>query len=494
MTDVDGHAIGGRDIESTGGSEMNPQQRMHHHPFGRRPDRRTETLAGCALAAVLLVGAVATTAAGRGGSSSSTPIPQPSAAQLKAAELYDLPLAPKSARVDLTAQPFSNPTDVTNPLFPISELHSVLLNGKVDGKPFRTETTLLPDTRFIEWSDGQRVEVLVSQYTAYLDGRLEEVALDFYAQADDGSVWYLGEDVFNYNEQGYVADTGGTWLAGKEGPLAMIMPAAPTDGKAFRPENIPGLVFEEVTVKDSAKTVDGPQGPVTGAMVGTELHDDGSFSDKIFAPGYGEFYSAHEGDVEALALAVPTDALPGPPPRELKVLSAGAHDIFDLAADKRWGAASATAQKMAAAWKSFQASEVPPRLVGPTSRSLEVLIAAVDARLPAKARGAAIHVGFAALDLQLRHRPPAGIDLARFDLWAHRVLVDAAANDLGAVTGDVATLEWIRDRFVHVLAPVEVTRIDQHLLDLRGAASDEDLPAAAAEAADLIVSLARIEP
>jgi hypothetical protein len=107
-----------------------------------------------------------------------------------------------------------------------------------------------------------------------------------------------------------------------------------------------------------------------------------------------------------------------------------------------------------------------------------------------KARAAAIHVGLSGLDLELRHRPPAEIDLARFSLWAHRVLVDAAAGDLGAVTGDVATMEWMRDRFVHVLTPVEVTRIDKHLLDLRGAASDEDLAAAAAEAADLIGSLA----
>ncbi len=121
----------------------------------------------------------------------------------------------------------------------------------------------------------------------------------------------------------------------------------------------------------------------------------------------------------------------------------------------------------------------------------ETLVAAVDLRRPAKARGAALSAGLAGLDLQLRYRPPAKIDLARFSLWAHRVLVDAAAGDLGGVTGDVATMEWIRDRFVHILAPVEVTRIDKHLLDLRGAASDEDLTAAAAEAADLIGSLAQ---
>ena len=59
---------------------------------------------------------------------------------------------------------------------------------------------------------------------AYLDGRIHEVALDWYAQADDGSAWYFGEDVFNY-EDGKVADTEGTWIVGGETPAAMIMPA-----------------------------------------------------------------------------------------------------------------------------------------------------------------------------------------------------------------------------------------------------------------------------
>jgi hypothetical protein len=41
----------------------------------------------------------------------------------------------------------------------------VLLAGQVDGQPFRTEVTLLPETRVIEWQ-GHPVEVLVSQYVA----------------------------------------------------------------------------------------------------------------------------------------------------------------------------------------------------------------------------------------------------------------------------------------------------------------------------------------
>ena len=243
-----------------------------------------------------------------------TPVPQPTAAQLNAAGLSRFPFSGDAGRVDLVAPPFTNSTSVTNPLFPISTLRSAILNGQADGRPLKIETTLLPDTRIVEWSPGQCVRTLVSQFVAFEGGRIQEVALDFYAQADDGSVWYFGEDVFNYR-RGVVADTAGSWLAGKEGPAAMIMPARPQVGNVNRPENIPGLVFEEVTVKSTGVTVDGPRGPVQGAIVAGELHDDGTREDKYFAPGYGEFRSAGGGDLEAMALAVPTDAPPAPTAR-----------------------------------------------------------------------------------------------------------------------------------------------------------------------------------
>jgi hypothetical protein len=334
----------------------------------------------------------------------STTVPQATGAQLAAAGLARLPLAPDGARVDLVAPPFSNPTEVSNPLFPISKLRSAILNGTVEGKPFRTETTLLPDTRIMEWSDGQCVEVLVSQYLAYLDGRIEEVALDHYAQADDGSVWYLGEDVFNY-EDGVIADTEGTWFAGIDGPAAMIMPRDPKVGDTYRAENIVGLVFEEVTVKAVDKTVAGPHGAVRGAITVRELHDDGTFEEKLFAPGYGEFFTAGGGDVEALTVAVPTDSLPGGVP--------------------------------------------------------------------------------AALDLKLQYLPTAEIDLGRFDVRLRRLLVDAGARDQSAVVGDVATLEWIRDRIEKALDPVDLTRLDTLLKELRTNAGDEDFRAASETALQL---------
>jgi hypothetical protein len=412
-----------------------------------------------------------TAATGEGGSKT---IPQP-------VVLDDLPTAPQGKRVDLATPTFSDPTSITNPLFPVSKQESVLMVGRVEGKPFRTEVTLLPDTRIIEWQ-GQQVETLVSQYTAYLDGRIHEVAYDFYAQADEGSVWYFGEDVFNFKD-GYIADTHGTWIAGKDGPAAMIMPSEPKVGDVYRPENIPGFVFEEVTVKSTNKTLDGPLGPIHGGLVVEELHMDGTTEDKTFAPGYGEFYTAGGADVEALALAVPTDAASGSTPAELTTLSNGALDVFDAAHSGDWKAASSTVEKMSAAWETYRAGEVPKLIEPRMTDALAALARAVDARDALQAQQAAIDASQWSLDLQLRYRPPSDIDRARFDLWAARLTVDAAAGDAAAVNGDLFTLDYIRDRILHTLDGADATRVNSALEELQTAVDEEHL-AAASDAAE----------
>ncbi|MEA3324735.1 MAG: hypothetical protein U9Q37_06305 [Euryarchaeota archaeon] len=438
-----------------------------------------------------------------------------------------LPVAPASERVDLYEPSFSDPTNATNPLLPVSELDQVILLGRVDGFPFRVVATLLPGTKTIEWN-GQQVETLESQYVAFLDGRIHEVALDWYAQDDKGAVWYFGEDVFNY-EDGVIADTDGTWLAGRDGPVAMIMPGDPRVGDVYRPENIPGTAFEEVTVRSINETMHGPRGHVNGSIIVEELHMDGTYEDKIFAPGYGEFLVCVEGELEAVALAVPTDALSGTTPAELVILSTGAADTFDASQSGDWNAASASVDAMIAAWDMYQAGDVPRMLDAQMSNALVVLVAAVDARQPEEARQAAIDVARACLDLQLQYRPPAEIDLARFDLCIRQIMVDIAADDPGAVKGDIATLGWIWDRIAYTpdsglsgklsrgwcgisdtgrtdtqpgpggklsrgwCDSSDISRIDTRLDDLRAAADVGDLTAAADRAAKLRDALTGFE-
>jgi hypothetical protein len=397
----------------------------------------------------------------------------------------DLPLAPEGERVDTAKPIFSNPTQVTNPLYPISNLHSVLLLGVVDRLPFRTETTLLPDTKTIAW-EGQKIETLVSQYVAYSDLQVVEVALDWFAQADDGSVWYFGEDVFNY-EDGKLANTDGSWLAGKDGPPGMIMPANPQLGNVYRPENIPGVVFEETTVKSGDQTVNGPRGSVPGAILVQELQMDGARENKIFAPGYGEFLTFQEGEREALALAVPTDAVAGTPPPEVETLVSQASNVFTAAAPESadWGAAVTALTSLVTAWDSYQAGDVPRQLRTEMNQALDPLIAGVDLRQSEETRAAALNVELVAHDLELPYRPPTDVDRGRFDVWTRSVLVDAENEDAAGVGGGVVTLERIWDRFSHTVDAATVQNITTALEELKKAAEGKDFTAVTAAATKL---------
>jgi hypothetical protein len=427
-----------------------------------------------ALAATVLIGAC-TGGGGATPANGAKEIPQP--------VVPHLAVAPESRRVDLRVPTFSHPTEVTNPLFPVSKQASVLFLGHVDGRPFRTEVTLLPDTRIVQW-EGQRIETLVSQYMAYLGGRIQEVAYDLYAQADDGSVWYFGEDVADF-EGGTITTKEGTWIVGKDGPAAMIMPADPKVGNAYRTENTPGIAFEQVTVTSVDRTLDGPLGPIDGGLVAEELHMDGTTEDKLFAPGYGEFFTAGGGDVEALALAVPTDAASGPLPAKLGTLERGGASIFDAARSGDWPAASATLGRMEDAWDAYGAGDVRKLIRPKVVDALGALDRAVRARDTTRARQAAIDVAQSTMDLELRYRPASEVNLARFDLWAAQVLVDAAARDDAAVRGDVFTLGYIRDRILHVLTPSDVTAMNIQLGRLQIASVDGALARATRAARNL---------
>lgn len=393
-----------------------------------------------------------------------------------------LPLAPETARVDLAPPVFSNPLSISNPLFPISRLQSTVLLGTVDGLPFRTETTLMPTTKAIT-VNGRVIQTSESQYVAWLGGRLHEVALDWYAQADDGGVWYLGEDVFNF-EDGVVADREGTWLAGRDGVAAMIMPAAPKTGDVYRPENSCPLVFEEVTVKSVGVTVTGPSGPVSGAIIVNELHMDGSREDKTFAPGYGEFFTGSGGDTEALALAVPTDARQGAEPAAIAALINGGLQASEAAASSSWTVASAALASMNTAWSAVRAG-TPPLLATAMTNALTTVERAITSRNVASTRIAAIEASRAALDFRLMYRPSDEVNRARLDLWAAQIIADAAAGNVGFVRGDVASAGYTWDRIGTRSSAALRTQVDAIIRDLRAAADARNLPSASAAAVRL---------
>ena len=454
-----------------------------------RSHRKLVTLGLLALAAVPLATLLATGKGDGATRTRSTTIPQPPPSALNARTRRRL--APASRRVDLVAPSFSSASvRITNPLFPVSNLHSAILLGKLGGVPWRAETTLLPRTERVAWN-GTRVRTLRSQFVAYRDGRIFEVAVDRYAQADDGSVWYFGEGAYTY-ERGRVSDTEGTWLAGKNGPPAMIMPAYPHVGDVYRTENIPGVVFEQVTVEKLGQTLEGPTGPVRGAMIGRELHmDEVRLERKVFAPGYGEFFSGGGTTFEATALVVPIDAVRGYPPADLAAVFRSAIDVFGAARGKHWAAAATGLARIRRSSARLRAHRLPERLAAELGDALAGLGRAIRAHEARGASGAALGVASASLDLQLQYRTVPEIDSARLGVWTLRLSADAGQRNRAAVSGDVATLGWIRDRVS--FRPADGRQIDELITRLRTAAAAGRFTAVARTAAQLRTRLRDVE-
>ncbi|HEX2375482.1 MAG TPA: hypothetical protein VHO93_15995, partial [Actinomycetota bacterium] len=157
------------------------------HRSATRPGRRP----GGARLGVGLALALAVTACGSGGGAAEPAGPTSTTSGGAAACVRNeqdtacLRLAPERQRVDLAEPTFSRPTEITNPLLPIAGVTQALQLGTADGKPFRAEVTLLEGAKPITWN-GRQVPTRIHQYVAYSGGRILEVALDWYAQADDG--------------------------------------------------------------------------------------------------------------------------------------------------------------------------------------------------------------------------------------------------------------------------------------------------------------------
>lgn len=391
--------------------------------------------------------------------------------------------APTKKRVDLVRPTFSDPTHIDNPLFPVSEVSSVIQVGTVDGKPFRSETTRLPETGVVDWY-GTKVPVVLSQYTAYLDGEITEVALDRYAQADDGSVWYFGEDVVDYR-RGSAYFTEGTWLTGRDGPPAMLMPAEPKLGDVFRVENVIGIVFEELTVVEKNKTVAGPNGPVRGAIVVDELGVDGGHSHKTLAPGYGEFLTRGHGELEAMAVAVPTNFVPGGAPVAIPRVLTAAWGTLEYARAYDWPFARASVQRIHDQLTIIEKRQQPPRVMNLLRGAIDRLQSAVRAKQSHAAQRASIDVAQSTIDLEARYLDPSAVEVSRFHLHAQKLRVDAAAGDEAGVHGEVSALTLIRDRITTALDAAELATLDDGLMSLRAVVASGDLAGAADQANQL---------
>lgn len=114
---------------------------------------------------------------------------------------------------------------------------------------------------------GARVDALVIEDRSFEDGRLVERTLDSFAQADDGTVHHLGEDVDDI-EDGRVVGHGGAWRVGRDTRApGVAMPARPEVGDTWRFEDVPGVTVEDDTVVTRFPFVEVAGGAVHGPVI-----------------------------------------------------------------------------------------------------------------------------------------------------------------------------------------------------------------------------------
>jgi hypothetical protein len=174
--------------------------------------------------------------------------------------------------------------DVDNPFFPLPVGHRVVLEGEEGGGHLLVQITSLDETETVAGVETRVVE----EYEAK-KGQVVEISRNFFAQAEDGTVCYFGEDVDIYDGDGNVTSHSGAWRAGEgENQPGVFMPTTLEVGLAFQQEVAPGIAEDQAKVIALGEATEVPAGTFeeTATMRdGSPL--DGSSGEKVYARGIG---------------------------------------------------------------------------------------------------------------------------------------------------------------------------------------------------------------
>jgi hypothetical protein len=200
-----------------------------------------------------------------------------------AAVLASMP-SEASTRAPRPAVAFDHP--VANPYFPIEPGTVSVLKGSDEGQTLTDRVTVTHSTRVIQ---GVTTTV-VRDVLRRRDGTVAEKTHDWYADDNDGNVWYFGERTATYDRHGHVTSREGSWEDGVDGATrGIIMPANPRVTDAYRQELYPGHAEDQAwIVQTRARTTVpyGHLGHLVRSFEWTRLEKD-VISEKLYGRGLG---------------------------------------------------------------------------------------------------------------------------------------------------------------------------------------------------------------
>jgi hypothetical protein len=211
------------------------------------------------------------------------------------------PAADVQGRYTVDVDPDEFVDVIDNPYMPLPAGARYVYEAQTADGLERVVVEVLPETRQV-----MGITATIVRDTVTLDGVLVEDTLDWFAQDEDGNVWYLGEAVGNY-ANGKFVDRAGSWEAGVDGALpGIVMYADPTALTAvpYRQEYYPGEAEDMAEVVDATETVTTPTGTysqVLRTLETTPLEPDVR-EHKYYARGVGLVQAVDLASGEVLQL------------------------------------------------------------------------------------------------------------------------------------------------------------------------------------------------
>jgi len=217
-----------------------------------------------------------------------------------------------AARAEVPTDPptFSDPLTIDNAFFPFVPGGFKEFAGNDHGTKTGAKDFYLTETRTFTWN-GDEVDCRILVEEAYEEEELIERSFNYFAQADDGTVYYFGEVVDNYLD-GVIDNHDGSWLVGgvtlpsdppedevgNADDPTVFMPADPELGDVFKPEDLFPIVDETAKVVGVDQDVRVPAGKYDDAIKieeSTRLDPGTEF--KWYAPGVGVVKVKAEGEI-----------------------------------------------------------------------------------------------------------------------------------------------------------------------------------------------------
>jgi len=218
-----------------------------------------------------------------------------------------LPVAGAGAanlEVEFDADNFNNPTLIDNQYWPLIPGSVFVYYAEGEDGCEVSRTTVLASTKddfqgeYAE-NDFEALDVRDQEWLSEeCDGEyvLIEETIDWYAQDDDGNVWYLGEDTTAYDDEDECPTTAGSWEAGSDiadvgstAEAGIIMLAEPQKGLAYQQEYYEDEAEDMAQVKQTDAPVDIELGSYEGCLKTKEWSplEPGHVEHKFYCPPDG---------------------------------------------------------------------------------------------------------------------------------------------------------------------------------------------------------------